>query len=280
MVVPAALPHQLPIHPTRSAMPASPTTVTNGAATRPAYFDAFPNLAFERDDRGVLTVRWHTEGGPLVFDARAHSDFPEAFHQVARDRANKLVVLTGTGDEWIAQIDFASFGDVTDPLAWDRVVWEGREVLRELLSIEVPVVCLVNGDARVHTEYALTCDLVLAAEGAVFQDAPHLGGGIVPGDGLHVLWPLVLGPIRGKRFLWLQEEIPAEEALRLGAVSEVLPRDELVPRAMEIADGLLALPELTRRYTRELLNQRPRRLLEEGLGYGLALEGLSATQLG
>ena len=62
-------------------------------------------------------------------------------------------------------------------------------------------------------------------------------------------------------------------------VNEVLPADRLPARADEVARQLLALPPLTRRYTRAALGHRIRRLLHEGVGYGLALEGISAHDL-
>jgi len=101
----------------------------------------------------------------------------------------------------------------------------------------------------------------------------------VPGDGVQVLWPLVLGPIRGSYFLWTAQTLSAREAQDLGVVNEVLPSDCLQARADEVARQLLALPPLTRRYTRAALGHRIRRLLHEGVGYGLALEGISAQDL-
>lgn len=62
-------------------------------------------------------------------------------------------------------------------------------------------------------------------------------------------------------------------------VNEIVPADKLLARAHEIADGIAALPPLTSRYTRIALIQRLKRLVDEGLGYGLALEGISAAQV-
>jgi len=62
-------------------------------------------------------------------------------------------------------------------------------------------------------------------------------------------------------------------------VNEIVPADNLLARAHEIADGIAALPPLTSRYTRIALTQRLKRMLEEGIGYGLALEGISAAQV-
>ncbi|MBC8122621.1 MAG: enoyl-CoA hydratase/isomerase family protein [Gemmatimonadaceae bacterium] len=247
--------------------------------TQPDYFSKYENLHFARDEEGVLEVRMHTNGGPLVFTGKTHREFPDAFYDISRDRDNRIVILTGTGDAWIAQIDFASLGDVTDPREWDRTFWEGKKVLQNLLDIEVPVISAVNGPALLHSEYILTTDIVLAAENAVFQDMPHLNAGIVPGDGVHILWPLVLGSIRGRYFLLTQQTLTAHQALDLGVVNEVLPGDQLMARARELAHQLAKQPTLNLRYTRVALTQRLKRLVQEGLGYGLALEGITASDL-
>jgi enoyl-CoA hydratase/carnithine racemase len=247
--------------------------------TAPAYFTQFANLAMTRDASGVLEAQMHTSGGPLVFTGQTHSDFVDAFYAISRDRDNAVVILTGTGDEWIAQIDFSSLGDVTNPRVWDQIYWEGKKVLQNLLDIEVPVIAAINGPALLHSEYALLSDIILASDTAVFQDMPHLTGGIVPGDGVHVVWPLVLGPQRGRYFLLTQQRLSAQEALELGVVNEVLPREQLLPRARELAAQIARIPLLTRRYTRVAMTQRLKRQILDDVGYGLALEGISATDL-
>ena len=73
------------------------------------------------------------------------------------------------------------------------------------------------------------------------------------------------------------QEIGAAQALDWGVVSEVVPADKLMARAMEIAAMIAAKPTLTRRYTRVALTQRYKRLMHEGLSLGLGLEALAAT---
>jgi len=101
----------------------------------------------------------------------------------------------------------------------------------------------------------------------------------VPGDGLHVVWPEVIGETRGRYFLLSGQKLSAAEAKEYGAVNEVIRREALLPRAWELAGHLKRQNPLTLRYTRLALSTRFRRRLQESLSYGLALEGISAAQV-
>jgi enoyl-CoA hydratase/carnithine racemase len=250
---------------------------------QPDYFTKYAQMHMERDEDGVLEIRFHTNGGECRFGPRTHQNFVDAFYDISRDPDTRVVIMTGTGDNWIAEFDESQAvesDDFTVPRNWDRVYWEGKKVLQNLLDIDVPVIAAVNGPALVHSEYILTCDIVLAAETAVFQDMPHLNFRLVPGDGVHVLWPHVLGAVRGRYFLLTQQKLGAEEALRLGVVNEVLAPGDLMTRARALAKHLARLPTLTLRYSRVALTQRLKLLLAQELGYGLALQGLSGAALG
>jgi enoyl-CoA hydratase/carnithine racemase len=249
----------------------------------PAYFTRYAQLQMRRDADGILEVRLHSEGGPCRFGPRTHEHMVDAFYDISRDPDTRVMIFTGTGDSWIAAFDetqAVESDDFTVPRNWDRVYWEGKKVLQNLLDIDVPVIAAVNGPALVHSEYILTCDIVLASDNTVFQDLPHLSFGLVPGDGVHVLWPHVLGPVRGRYFLATQQKIGAEEALRLGVVNEVLAPDALMDRAWALARQLAALPTLTLRYMRVATAQRLKELVVREVGHGLALQGLSGAALG
>ncbi len=243
-----------------------------------SYQDAFPNARLNRKPNGVLEVSLHTDGGKLVFNGHTHEQFVDLFHAIGEDRENRVVILTGTGDAFMDAISPEGF-DFFTPRGYDKILREGRKVLTNILDVEVPMITALNGPVLLHSEYALLTDIILATPETVFQDKPHFEFGIVPGDGMHVLWPEVIGSIRGRYFLLTRQVLDAETAKAWGVVNEIVPADRLLARAHEIADGIAALPPLTSRYTRVALTQRVRRLVEEGIGYGMALEGISAAEV-
>ncbi len=243
-----------------------------------AYRDAFPNAALARKPNGVLEVRLHTGGGKLLFDGHTHSQFVELFHAIGEDRDNRVVILTGSGEAFMDTISPDGF-DFFTPQGYDRILREGRKVLMNILDIEVPMITALNGPVLLHSEYALLTDIVLATPQTVFQDKPHFDFGITPGDGVNLLWPEVIGPIRARYFILTRQILDAETARDWGVVNEIVPADRLLARAHEIADGIAALPPLTSRYTRMVLTQRLRRLVEDGATLGLALEGISAADV-
>ena len=137
------------------------------------------------------------------------------------------------------------------------------------------MVAAVNGPVFFHPEIPVMSDIVIASETASFQDGPHFPSGIVPGDGAHIVWPHVLGANRGRYFLLTGQVLDAATALQYGAVSEVVPPDQLLDRAWEVARTIAAKPVLARRYARAALTLEFKRLMHDGLGYGLTMEALA-----
>ncbi len=224
---------------------------------------------------GVLEVTLHTDGGPLILTETMHSELPLLFADIGNDPETKVVILTGTGDVFCTEMS-ASDWDFTTPAGWNRTYLEGRRLIQNLLDIHVPMIAAVNGPARVHAEIMALCDIVLVSETADFQDIAHFGDWkVVPGDGSHLVWPLLLGPNRGKYFLMTQQRISAKEAVDLGVAGEVLAPDDLMPRARELAAFFAERSHATLRNTRVALNLMIRTMMQDSLSHGLALEGYS-----
>ena len=243
------------------------------------YFTAYHNLKLTRDDKGVLVAEFHSNGGPFTMSAKAHTELVEAFYRIAQDRANKIVILTGAGGEFIIDVDWSSFGDVTDPGVWSPVHDEGVQVLENIANIRVPVIAAIEGRAYVHSDYALLASVIVAAEGATFQDVAHFSAGVAPGDGIFTTWSYRAGAGRAEAFLLNPQPLTARTAHEWGVVAEVVPNGKALDRARELAALYLKAPEVTRRNTRIHFIQPLKERIVREVGYGLSLEGASAADL-
>ena len=112
------------------------------------------------------------------------------------------------------------------------------------------------------------CDIVIASENAAFQDAPHFPNGIVPGDGVHVVWPLVLGPNRGRYFLLTGQKLSAREALAHGLVARVVAREAWLEEAKRVAREIATKGPIAVRLAKEAVDQA----FETPLAAGVELE--------
>ncbi len=238
------------------------------------YSKKYEHIKFERED-GILQISMHSDGKDLQWGFPPHQELGHAFADIANDLENKVIILTGSGKTFIHEEDLGG-GGVTAAAWAGHLLPDAKRLLMNLLEIQAPMIAAVNGPATVHAELALLCDIVLAADHATFQDAPHYPSGLVPGDGVHVVWPMLLGLNRGRYFLMTGQELSAKEALDLGVVNEVMPQSALLPRAWELARKIRQRPALTTRLTREAMLMQVKRAMLEQLPYGLALEGLAA----
>jgi enoyl-CoA hydratase/carnithine racemase len=249
------------------------------------YRDRYANFRFELSDDGVLLMQCHTNGGSLVWDWKAHDEMSDAFADVAGDRDIKVLIHTGTGEnynaDWAVPLEKPLYNAMDGPkglMKLDEKAWYGRMLIENVLAVEVPVITAVNGPCNIHSEVALLGDIVLASEDAYFQDLAHFPRGMVPGDGQHVIWPLLIGRNRARHMLLTGRKITAQEACDWGAVAEVLPKAELLDRAWELAHELAKRPPLTLRYTRLLFTQDFKRAFLDELAHGLARETYAQRQ--
>jgi enoyl-CoA hydratase/carnithine racemase len=243
------------------------------------YFAAYRSLKITRDSEGVLVAEFHSNNGPFIMSAQAHTEFVDAFYRIAQDRANKIVILTGAGGEFITDVDWSSFGDVSDSGVWSQVHDEGVQVLENIANIRVPFIAAIEGRAHVHSDYALLASVIVAAEGATFQDVAHFAAGVAPGDGIFTTWSYRAGAGRAEAFLLNPQPLTAHTAYEWGVVAEVVPNGKALTRARELAKLYLKAPEVTRRNTRIHFIQPLKERIVREVGYGLSLEGASAADL-
>jgi enoyl-CoA hydratase/carnithine racemase len=250
----------------------------------PSYADQYEFARLERWD-GILHLRLHTQDGPFQWTLAAQRELVRLFTEIGADRANRLIILTGTGDEFSGPYQnttrtvYNQGGVEITSEGLDRVHWNAKRLMTRLLDIEVPIIGVLNGPAKRHCELVLMSDIVIAAEDATFEDTAHFElGSQVPGDGMALVLTQLLGLNRARHTMLTGRVITAQEALEWGVVAEVLPREALDGRAWEIARQLARKPDLLLRYSRIVLTQPLRDGMLENVQYHIALEALSSLQ--
>jgi enoyl-CoA hydratase/carnithine racemase len=245
--------------------------------------DSYEHYKFELSPEGILLMQCHTGDGPLQWFWESHDSMADAFADIAGDRDEiKCVVHTGTGDSYNALWGkpvtesgapvYNAYADAAGVEIMDEKSWFGRMIIENLLAINVPVVAAVNGPCTMHSEVPLLMDIVLASEDTYFQDLSHFPRGMVPGDGQHVVWDALVGPSRSRYLLFTGYKLTAQEAKEWGVVHEVLPRDQLLDRAWEIARQISMRPPIVNRNTKYVLTQSLRRAFLDELHHGLQAE--------
>jgi enoyl-CoA hydratase/carnithine racemase len=264
---------------------------SGGYVPRPS-FDTYAEkyadyFVMQRRD-GIIELRMHTGGGPAQFGFAAHNAWAQAWPEIGNDPDNEVLILTGTGEQWLAAgpaPDEAARTLMRQPrpkdFAYEHTYYDAVKLLENFVfGIDIPTIAAINGPSLAHTEFALLCDITLAAETATVVD-PHLAAGVAPGDGQQLALQELIGTKRAAYHLYTGEPITARQALELGLVNEVLPADRLLPRAWEIARGIMQSPRAARRLTHAIVQRPWKRRLVHDLGFGVAHEmfGISADRL-
>lgn len=250
------------------------------------YSERYPHIRMERSDEGILLMQFHNgEGGEFEWSFNAHHEVAFSWRDVGADPANKLIILTGSGDAFLRK-EYLQTGKVDregmdDPgrraMEWIDAHSHGKRLEFDLLEIEQPMIAALNGPVSIHAEIPLLCDIVLAAEHTVIADAVHFEFGLVPGDGVQTIFPLLMGLNRARYFMLTGQELSAQECLDLGLVNEVLPQDKVLDRAYELARQILTNKPMTVRLFRPTVLQHVKRLMLDSVSHGLMMEGMAAV---
>jgi enoyl-CoA hydratase len=226
-------------------------------------------------DGDVLVATIDRPDSPMnAVDARLHAELGDLFRRLKTESNARAVLLTGSGRAFSAGGDMAWFPELRSTEAIHRLRREAKQIVWDLLDVEVPIVCGLNGAAAgLGASVALLCDVIVMAETAVIVD-PHVKIGLVAGDGGAAVWPLLVGPLAAKRHLLLGEPLTATDALRLGVAAEVCPAAGVAERAMAWARRLAAGAPLAVQGTKLALNAQLKQALLTSFDVSTALEML------
>jgi enoyl-CoA hydratase len=215
----------------------------------------FRHLTFESKANGVLVVTINRPEVLNAANARLHWEFTQIWPVVDADPKTRVVVVTGAGKAFSAGGDLSLVEDMAgNPDALTRTMREASDLVYNMINLDKPVVSAINGVAvGAGLVVALMADVSIIAETARFTDG-HTRLGVVAGDHAAILWPLLCGMAKAKYYLLTADFIDGREAERIGLVTMCLPPDQVMPRALDVADRLARGSQISIQWTKRALN--------------------------
>ncbi|MBY0422459.1 MAG: enoyl-CoA hydratase/isomerase family protein [Parvularculaceae bacterium] len=235
----------------------------------------FRALTLARDGR-LLTITLNRPDSLNAVDLEMHEDLAAVFAFAQADPHSDVVLLTGAGRAFSAGGDFAHLArNAAEPRLFDEEARIAKRIVLAMLDVDKPIVCKMNGHAvGLGATVALLCDVIFAAETAKISD-PHVGIGLVAGDGGAVVWAARIGLARAKEYLLTGELLSAEKAAAIGLVNHCVPAAELDAAAAAFCRKLLDGAPKAIRWTKLLTNLELKRIAVAVMDAGVAYESLS-----
>lgn len=235
----------------------------------------FETINLTRTGR-LLTITFNRPDSLNAVNLAMHEEMAELFPFVASDEDSDVVVLTGAGRAFSAGGDLDHITrNAEHPELFDREARLAKRIVFSMLDIDKPIVCRMNGHAvGLGATVALLCDVIFAAEGARIGD-PHVGIGLVAGDGGAAIWAQRIGLGRAKEFLLTGELLTAKQAAEIGLVNHCVPADQLDSAVDAFCQRLLNGASQAIRYTKVLTNLELKRIAHAVLDAGIAYESLT-----
>jgi 2-(1,2-epoxy-1,2-dihydrophenyl)acetyl-CoA isomerase len=228
------------------------------------------------DDVGRITLNRPDKLN--AFTAEMHLELRDAIEKVAKEA--RAMLLTGAGRGFCAGQDLSQrrqMGDnATPPDLGHTIETYYNPLIKRLRSLEVPIVCAVNGVAAgAGMSLALACDITLAARSASFLQA-FAKLGLVPDSGSTWFLPRLVGDARARGLAMLAEKISAEQAATWGLIWKAVDDDRLIDEATALAVHLATQPTKGLARIKQALDEAP----TSSLGAQLDLERDLQRELG
>jgi enoyl-CoA hydratase len=185
-------------------------------------------------DRRVAVITLNRPEKRNALNRAVQQRVPEVVAQLDADDGVDVLVLTGADPAFCAGLDLKEFGAGPMELG---VLPDQRGPIPPRTK---PLIGAINGVAVTGgLELALNCDFLVASERAAFADT-HTRVGILPGWGLTVLLPQAVGVRRARQMSTTGNYVDAPTALAWGLVNEVVPHEQLIPRARQLAADIVS----------------------------------------
>jgi len=238
----------------------------------------FKTIRYEEDGH-VATLTLNRPDVLNSMDEEMTGEIVSVIERLRRPRDIRALVIASTGRCFSAGGNFDEIHRlIVDYDARMEAYDHGRRIIYGMTEIAMPVVVALQGDTYgLGTSLALSADILVASRNVRIGD-PHVKVGLVAGDGGTLVWPAAFGFLKSKRHLLTGDPIEAEEAHRLGAVSDLVDEpDQVLPLARQLADKIAALPPLAVQYTKRALNHSMHRAALDHFEFAMALEQYAMT---
>ncbi len=218
-------------------------------------YSEYQHLLFEKKPHGVLLI---TLNRPDKFNAtnkRLHWELTQIWGDIGNDPEVRVAVVTGAGKAFSAGGDISNLDDEAGTFENTvRTIKEASDLVYNIINLDKPVISAINGVAvGAGLAVALIADISIMAEDARITDG-HIRLGVGAGDHAAINWPLLCGMAKAKYYLLTSDFIDGREAERIGLVSMCCPREQVLPKALEVAEKLGTGPQMALRWTKRALN--------------------------
>lgn len=216
----------------------------------------------ETPAEGVVLLRINRPAARNALNMRVRLRLSEEFQKIASDPSLRAVVLTGDEKAFAAGADLKEFAELS---AVEQMRRQTHRLFASIANCPKPVIAAVNGFALGGgCELAMHADIIVAGENARFGQ-PEVRVGLMPGAGGTQRLTRAVGKFRAMKLVLLGEPISGVEAAEMGLASEVVPDEQVVPRALEMAKKIAELPPLAIEQIKEVLIAGMDASLEAGL---------------
>ena len=201
---------------------------------------------------GIMTI--DRQEALNALNSQVLTDLNAAIDQAENDGEIYVVVLTGAGRSFVAGADIGEMKEFSS-IDGKKFGVHGGEVFLKLENMSKPVIAAINGFALGGgCELSMACDIRLASEKARFAQ-PEVGLGITPGFGGTQRMPRICGVSNAMEMILTAKQIKADEAKAMGLVSEVYPAEELMDKAMELAEAIASKAQIAVRQSKRCIRR-------------------------
>jgi enoyl-CoA hydratase len=228
-----------------------------------------PHVLTERQDRiGIITINRPDKVNAL--DAATHDQLLAAFDELKRDKAVRVVVLTGTGKAFVSGVDIREFVGRSPVDMLGRLLQQ-PSVIETADGFPKPLIAMINGYCLgTGNELAMACDIRIASEEAKFGQ-PEINLGMIPGGGATQRLPRLVGLGMALWMMYTGAILDSSDAYRMGLVDLVVPHDQLRARTMTLARMIATKSVVALAMIKEAARASVRAPLDDGIRHEQSL---------